>query len=280
MTFHYRHQIKSRPRLVRDGEIFYALPRVSVENRSEEALIMQFVSDRDLFGRAYREVQPAYFDDMPYGSGAFIGPLVRTKDILAHAVRPGDIDLLVIPYEADELILERILVIEVKAVRAKFSQQGKSPNEFGFSQANALIELGFPYVAVAHLIISDASPFECWREMMRAQVLENDEVNMIGPEMVDPMPGNLIDRVYGRLVHSCTQSDVGLISAYVWSYLLGSAPHDEGHTVIFPSGRPAQLSHKMKLSTLDAVAAYYEENFCWFLDTPRYDPKRTYSRNV
>lgn len=274
MEFRCSRTIKSRPKRVRRGEIFYAMPRVKVADRSEEALIIQFLSDRKLFGAAYREVQSNYFDNMPYGSGAFVGPLVRTKDIVADAERPGDIDLLVIPYEADQLVLDRVLAIEVKAVRAKFARQGKSPNEFGFSQASALLELGFPYVAVAHLIVSDGSPYDFWQTMIKAQILENDEVKILGPELVDPLPNNLTDRVFGRLLKSCPSTEIGLISAYVCSKLFGTDTKG-GHTIISPNARPARLNRATKASTLESVASYFEQNSCWFLDNPKYDPITT-----
>jgi hypothetical protein len=175
------------------------MPSSFAEKGAEEALIVSFICDRKLFGLAYWEVQPDYADRMPRGSGVFIAPLVRTKAILQHAEKPGDIDLLVIPYEGDELVLERVLVIEAKAVRARFARQGKSPNEFGFSQALSLLDLGFPYVAVAHLIISDLSPEESWREMMAAEVLDREgNVGNIGLVKVDPMPDNLTARGTGR----------------------------------------------------------------------------------
>jgi hypothetical protein len=66
------------------------------------------------------------------------------------------------------------MAIEVKAIRASFAKQGRSPNEYGFSQAAALIAIGFPYVTVAHLIVSDRSPRSAWRKMMGAVVLNSD----------------------------------------------------------------------------------------------------------
>jgi hypothetical protein len=272
--FSYRKPIKSRPKTVRSGEAFFVLSPSSVQNKSEEALIVSFVSDRELFGRAYREIQPDYFREMPRDSGVFIGPLVRTCDIVPHATRPGDIDLLVIPYERNTLILERVLAIEVKAVRATFARQGRSPNEFGFSQGLGLLELGFPYVAVAHLIISDVSPQQYWRDMSIARVINlNDEVEFVGMELTDQMPGNLTARTYGRLIRSCSTSDIGLISAYVWSDLLGSM-HDEHHVIVLPRGRQATLNPRTSIRTLDAVAAYYDANAMGFLDNPRHGPPR------
>jgi hypothetical protein len=269
--FRYRKTMKSRPRRLRSGDIFFMLPRSAVQNRSEESLIISFVSDRHLFGHAYAEVQPSFFSAMPQDSGVFICPLVRTRDIVAQATRPGDIDLLVIPYEGDQLILDHVLAVEAKAVRARFTRQGTSPNEFGFSQAVGLLALGLPYVAVAHLIVSDVSPQDHWQEMMKARVGLHDELELIGPETLDPMPKNLTDRVYGRLLRASTLPAIGLISAYVWSISFGNENPKE-QMIIIPNGRAAYLNPQTSIATLDAVAAFYEENYKLFLDNPRHDP--------
>lgn len=250
------------------------MPESLMQRVAEEALIISFMCDRKLFGLAYWEVQPEYFESMPLESGVFIAPLTRTADIIRNAERPGDIDLLVIPYEKDYLILERVLVIEVKAVRARFSRQGKSPNEFGFSQALSLLNLGFPYVAVAHLIVSDVSPPEYWREMMTAEILDqNGRAGNFGRAKMDSMPESLTERAFGRLVRNCEMRDVGLISAYIHSPLFGNC-NPRQHMLRFPSGRPAGLNLLVRIQTLDAVAAYFHEHSCEFLDTPRFDPPK------
>jgi hypothetical protein len=271
-TFHYRKSIKMRPRKIGAGQTFCIIPSSFAQRGAEEALIVSFMCDRKLFGLAYWEVQPDYADVMALDSGVFIAPMVRTRAVLQHAERPGDIDLLVIPYEGDELVLERVLAIEAKAVRARFARQGKSPNEFGFSQALSLLDLGFPYVAVAHLIISDLSPEENWQEMMAAEVLDREgNVGNIGPVKVDPMPDNLTERTFGRLQRNCKMADVGLISAYIYSPIFGNCDPKQ-HMLHFPSGRMASLNPETRTKTLDAVAMYFHEHHSEFLDTPRYDP--------
>jgi hypothetical protein len=271
-TFRYRQSIKTRPRKIGAGQMFCVIPSSLARRGAEEALIISFICDRKLFGLAYRKVQPDYADRMPLGSGVFIAPLVRTRDILQRAERPGDIDLLVIPYERDELILERVLVIETKAVRARFSRQGKSPNEFGFSQALSLLDLGFPYVVVAHLIISDLSPEEYWQEMLAAEVLDREgNVRSIEPVRIDPMPDALTDRTFGRLQKNCKVSDIGLISAYIFSPIFGNCDPKQ-HMLHFPSGQAARLNPETRIKTLDAVAMYFHERYSEFLDTPRHDP--------
>jgi len=268
----YRREMRVRPRKIRDGEMFCAMPRRLADRFAEEVLIVSFMADRKLFGLAYRGLQPDYFDVMPRDSGVFVSPLVRTSDIIASAKKPGDIYLLVIPYEDNELVLDRILAIEVKAVRAKFSRPGKSPNEFGFSQAAALSDLGFPYVAVAHLIISDVSPKDKWCERLSAEVLDYEgNVKLLGPTKIDPLPEHLTDRCFGRLQHHCRLSDVGLLSAYLFSPLFNNVEPGQ-HMIHFPSGRAAQFNRRFDLETLNAIGDYFDDNASKFLDNPRCDP--------
>lgn len=269
--FRYRKEMKVRPRKIRCGEMFCTMPVRLANRKAEEVLIVSFMADRKLFGLAYHELQPNYFDTMPHDSGVFVSPLVRTSDIVGFAKRPGDIDLLIIPYENNDLVLDRILAVEVKAVRAKFSQPGKSPNEFGFSQASALLDLGFPYVAVAHLIISDISPQDRWCERLTAEVLDREgNVKLLGATKIDPLPEFLTDRCFGRLQHNCRLSDIGLLSAYLFSPLFKNI--EPGQRMIhFPSGRAAQFNPRFNIRTIDAVASYFRNNASAFLDNPRYD---------
>jgi len=270
----YRRQMKVRPRRIGPGEMFCAMPMrlAKAKAKAEELMIVSLMGDRKLFGLAYYELQPDYFDIMPRGSGVFVAPLVRTSDIILSARKPGDIDLLVIPYEKNELVLDRVLAIEVKAIRATFSRQGKSPNEFGFSQASSLLDLGFPYVAVAHLIVSDISPEDHWREMYHAEVLDREgNVKPLGPVMVDPLPDILTDRSFGRLRSNCPLPTIGLLSAYLFSPLFENIEHDK-HQIHFPTGSAACFNPRFEVKTLEAVASYFDENASCFLDNPRYDP--------
>lgn len=143
-SFEFRKQIKVPPRSVRDGGVSFMIPAALMEKQDEIAMSIQFISDRMLFGLAYSGVQGDYFDGMPPKSGVLIHPLVPTGSIAKGASRPGDIDLLIVPYENDDLILHRAVAMEIKALRVRHLRKGKSPNQFGFSQASSLLELGFP----------------------------------------------------------------------------------------------------------------------------------------
>lgn len=230
----------------------------------EIALGLQFICDRPLFGHGYRCLLPEYFDQMPLDSGVLITPFLPTKHLLPEQTFPGDIDLLVVPFENDELVLSKTLAIELKVIRATFEKQGRSPNQFGFSQAEGLLKFGFPYVAVVHLIVSDESPVDAWQELYAAKVLDSDG-RVSEPELirVDNMPSNLTERAIGRLINEQLRQnaprDIGLLACYL----------NDQH-LVFPRGVPARPNPITSLKTLDAVADYYHARPKNFIQTRRW----------
>jgi len=167
-----------------------------VEKEEEAVLAKRFVANRQLFGFAYRLLQDEYFNNMPLRSGVLITGLTPTQKNCYRGKFSWDIDLLIIPFEDNDLVLSKILAVEIKVVRAKFSKQGKSPNDFGFSQASALKAHGFPYVAVAHFVVSDESPKESWRTVAVGQVTDakNDRISDPIPVQADMLPSDLLAR--------------------------------------------------------------------------------------
>jgi hypothetical protein len=234
------------------------------------SLILQ----RRLFGLVYRLLQPDYFDAMPRDSGVYVSIAVPTNRILPEVNNPGDIDLLVVPYEGNELLLSRVIAAEIKVIRASFQRQGKSPNEMGFSQAGQLLKAGFPYVAVLHLIVSDQSPEHAWEPMGTTIVL--NEEGLCGPlttVLVDTMPKRLLDRGMGRLLSARTRPEIGLAAAF-----LGATDDEVGHIdpgggMWFPEGRAAKPNPDHNAEIGLAIATYFEGHSRWFADIPRFDPE-------
>lgn len=198
----YRIPLSVRPKQIRNGEPAVHLQKNLVEKNDERALGARLICNRRLFGDCYYKLAPQFFDRMCDKSGVMIAGFVSSIDIFPDLTFPGDIDLLVIPYCEDQLIISETLAIELKVVRATFAKQGKSPNDFGFSQASALVEYGLPYTALAHLIISDSSPEKHWREVLMTRVIDANTgaVERPWPERVDMLPSDLIARTYGRLM--------------------------------------------------------------------------------
>jgi len=144
-----RHPIHRRPPFLPSGSIIGVLPKTWIERRNELAVSIAFVGNRALFGQTYAQLQPDFFWSMTRSGGVFIALCVPTSELSETARRPGDIDILVVPYEEDQLVLDRVLAMEVKIIRASYARQGRSPNDFGFSQADGLREMGFPIPALS-----------------------------------------------------------------------------------------------------------------------------------
>lgn len=260
----YRKPFHCRPRHIANGAPAFAIPNKLLENNDEIALAIRLITERKLFGMCYQLLLPEYFHSMPYDSGVFIRGLVQTNSILPNVTFPGDIDLLIIPYEGNSLLLSKSLVVELKAIRATFLKQGKSPNQFGFSQANALLEAGFPYVAVGHLVVSDKSPSTSWRQIGVTRIIDQvtGECEPIREAYADQLPNDLLGRAHGRLEKNCTNLAIGYFSAYLTDLT------DEG--IWCPYGSRTEWNCKTSKDVLDAIYDYYCRHAESFYETRRY----------
>lgn len=267
-----RYPTAARGVYLRSGEPAMAMPLAMISQRHEYALTVALVLNRPQFGQVYLGLQPDYVLAMGPGSGVYVHPVVPTAMLAPGVTFPGDIDLLVIPYEGDELVLDRILAVEVKVIRATWAKQGKSPNGFGISQARGLLAMGFPYVAVAHLITSDESPSGARREMGLARSLGyDDRIQLEGPVRVDCLPMDLMARAFARLGALSPDTGLGLAAVYIDTAGL-QAPKGRGMSYWHPDVRPAPPNPRPDLALLRRTAAFFEANPRAFLDIPRRDP--------
>ena len=213
---------------------------------------------------------------MPPGSGVALGVAVPTRLLGSHIQRPGDIDLLVVPYHGADLILDRILAVEVKVVRASYCRQNKSPNDFGFTQAQALMELGFPYVAVVYLIVSDQSPSEAWQWTGVARVIDREgRVELLPRERQDLLPATLIERSFGRLVSNAPVEEIGLASVYIdQPSLTPAGVYSLGPNIWMPRGRAASRNAKYDPRLMEKTADLFLANRDGLIVTPRHDSPR------
>ncbi len=255
-----RVPMENRPTLLRHGDAVFRLPQRLVEKNDEVALVARLVCDRRLFGECYRGLLPAHFNDMGAKSGVMVAGSVPSAEVLKDMTFPGDIDLLVIPYDDDQLIPSEALAIEIKVVRASFRKQGKSPNEFGFSQAKSLLKNGFPYVAVGHLVVSDDGPIDSWRRVLVTEVLDGaGRVNSPRDVLTDMLPGDLLSRSFGRLEKASDSSLLGLFTAYMT---------DRG--MWYPLSRAAAKNAEVTTDTCHAIANCFQRNYRKFVDIPKY----------
>lgn len=272
MTNEFRHRkaCPNIPPALRDGAQLAALPIEWIATKDERAIIIEFICQRRLFGFSYLMLQPQYFASMPPGSGMLLGPLLRTSEIFTGVNKPGDIDL-AIPYEGNELVLDQIMAFEFKTIRASFDRQHKSPNDFGFTQADALLAIGIPYVTVAHAIVSNGGPPESWREISVGKVLDNDRIEALSPIKADMLPSDLMARAIGRLRANAPNETLGLLASYIEISDLDQESSRRRGTWL-PDARRAQLNESFSTDALDAIAEYVKRRPYHFVNTPRHDP--------
>jgi len=242
------------------------LPREWFENNDERGIIARLVADKQYFGSCYRKLHPLFFKDDSY-EGVVVSILVDSHKVHPDLKRPGDIDILIIPYNKDSLVFTEAMAIEAKVLRSAYANQNKSPNQFGFSQADGLWNIGFPYVAVAHFIVSDRSPPHQWRKMLLGIVGENETIKEMKDVYVDDLPLIFMKRTLGRLSKSCKNQSFGLLSSYLEEI--------EDRSIVFPDGTLCTKNLIENKSLIEGLIEYYSENYQRFLNVPKNPPDQS-----
>ena len=88
--------------------------------------------------------------------GLYFGINILRQDLgFEQNQKPGDFDILVIPYNDDNILFERSGVYEVKVVRPTRQNPQKNANSLGITQLKGLISDGFPFVGLIHVSMSE-----------------------------------------------------------------------------------------------------------------------------
>lgn len=88
--------------------------------------------------------------------GLYIGTNILRQDFgFNKSEKPGDFDIIVIPYSENEILFERTGVVEVKIVRPSRKKPLRNANSTGTTQTKGLINDGFPFVGLMHISLSE-----------------------------------------------------------------------------------------------------------------------------
>ena len=84
--------------------------------------------------------------------GVFVCKNILREELgFEKGTKPGDFDVLLIPYTDDEIKYEFSAVFEVKIVRPTRKKPSKNADSLGFTQLKGLINDGFPLVGLMHI---------------------------------------------------------------------------------------------------------------------------------
>jgi hypothetical protein len=102
---------------------------------------------------------PISFIDPEEGSnyiGYYVAKnIIRTEMGFDNSSKPGDFDIIVIPFSPTYIYFERSATYEVKIVRPSRSKPSKNANSLGITQLNGLIKDGFPLVSLIHICMTE-----------------------------------------------------------------------------------------------------------------------------
>jgi len=184
--------------------------------KSETEVLRRIAASPSLLSHAIEFALASAFPwatDHPFAQPVYVGINIARGEVgLDLHGKPGDVDLLVIPFRAEMLFLDRVIALEVKVVRPTLRNPGRNANTFGRSQVVGLLKDGFPFVGLLHIMIPEPSPPEAfWRIPMMASRLGPEGELVPTGELFDFDPSPLIaaGRQEGRILASALPGDVG-----------------------------------------------------------------------
>lgn len=99
---------------------------------------------------------PVGYDEFGKYNGFYITfETLREKLGFDKKEKPGDFDILLIPFSDQKIYFERTCALEVKIVRPNRKNPKKAPNSYGINQIEGLIKDGFPLVGLIHICMTE-----------------------------------------------------------------------------------------------------------------------------
>lgn len=81
--------------------------------------------------------------------------ILRQELKLTKNKKPGDIDILIIPFNEQKIFFERSVACEVKVLRPTRIKPSKNANSLGITQLKGIISDGFPFASLLHVSITE-----------------------------------------------------------------------------------------------------------------------------
>jgi hypothetical protein len=213
------------------------------------------------------------FDPVRYeGTASYNGYYCATNILreelgLERNGKPGDYDIVFIPYRGEHLFFDRTAVYEVKIVRPSFERQSRSPNSFGETQVYGLLEDGFPLVGLLHVIAAEPLlpqqlgtigmsklPAKGGREEGDPPLPPLEELYELQP--LDWLPGEAIDRQMRRLITAGFPKYVAINSFAMMQNPDGS--HTSTFSREYQGFMSGYFNPQKKSATIAKIAAHFQ----------------------
>lgn len=219
---------------------------------------------------------PIQYEALREYTGVYIKFEVPRESLgLVPGLKPGDIDVLLIPHSDSHIYLNRTCALEVKVVRPTRKKPTKSPNSNGVTQALGLARDGFPLVGLIHLCMTEpllehekqiikyyTSPLNIDKPT-RASKKDLEDFRYI---KIDQFPQFAIQNQMKKLIRMEIPKYIGIevvgINVTKDNQLFITNDYELNNK--FSSG---YFNPHMKIQTIEAIKDYFNQNSNSFIDT-------------
>lgn len=240
--------------------------------KSEEEILRRITADRQLLANAiYFALNSAFPHPChPFAQDVLVAINVKREVLgLLPNRKPGDIDLLLVPFK-DGPLLQQTIAIEAKIVRPTVVKPSRNVNSMGRRQALGLLEDGFPFVGLLHISIPEPlpEPRRFLVPLMGNEFEEDGRLQRDGKYIsMDPFPLASACRQEGRL------KSLGLPSTIAFKSIgFSLAPAQDGFGG-FNVGeeRYGERNPRVSGPLIDRLRELVEERdmfqlICWYVD--------------
>ncbi len=241
---------------------------------SEEELIDLFL---DKFLQNNKRTDLAPFQNVlnPYSKrnlgryeGVYFSKMIRREELkLTRLGKPGDVDVLLVPYQGTNIFFEESAAFEVKVVRPTIDNPNRNANSFGRTQIKGLIEDGFPLIGLIHVCVPEPLPPEFRTEIMAVKSPlnihvpnGNKEFNPDDFDLItyDWFPGAMVDKQMQRLLSFKLPRFVGLLC-----FALSFNRYDEVQMIksmLFLTLEKGSFNTKVRKDTIEKIKQHFTTN--------------------
>lgn len=211
----------------------------------------------------------------PYPESRFANDILISTNVprtglgLEPERKPGDIDVLIIPFHDSEYYFERSIAIEVKVLRPSIARPSRNVNSMGIKQVSGLLRDGFPFVGLLHIAVPEKSPAELWWNvpMIAGTLKPSGEVVETGEHVfIDPLPIITAERQEGRIAAAGLPIESGFCSIGL-NLSLDYESFSGGTTGFDKPGMPNPQRSQKLLAAIERCLNIHRGNFSevqWF----------------
>jgi len=137
------------------------LKKINAQLSEEEVIDILINTDKKHFPlRCFSNVLYAPMrinDELIDYIGFYVAKLILREDLkFEDKKKPGDFDVIIIPFSDTKIYFDRTVASEVKVVRPTRRKPSRNANSLGVKQLFGLIEDGFPFISLIHITMPEA----------------------------------------------------------------------------------------------------------------------------